>query len=102
MTLYPQYALKRLKIGIKNKISEYFVWCQVDSCVIAKKFIKQSALTGATGERAYRLAASQNVLAHEATTVYQACFIKVGDQASVYCCHDNNSRIDQWSLSTSH
>ncbi|KAL7717735.1 Uncharacterized protein QTN25_004803 [Entamoeba marina] len=80
MTLYPQYALGGLKMEIKNRITGNLVWCQVDPCVIARKAIKQGAMTDVSiGTRAYSSGRAMTVLEHEYASIYPAQFTQIGD-----------------------
>ncbi|KAL7712176.1 hypothetical protein QTN25_010188 [Entamoeba marina] len=95
MTLYPQYALGGLKMEIKNRITGNLVLCQVDPCVIARKAIKQGAMTLPTANRTYSSGRAMTVLEHEYASIYPAQFTQIGDPTEVYWCV-NNGTEDVW------
>ncbi|KAL7711682.1 Uncharacterized protein QTN25_010659 [Entamoeba marina] len=95
MTLYPQYALGGLKMEIKNRITGNLVWCQVDPCVIARKAIKQGAMTLPTANRTYSSGRAMTVLEHEYASIYPAQFTQIGDPSEVYWCV-NDTVEDSW------
>ncbi|KAL7714651.1 hypothetical protein QTN25_007819 [Entamoeba marina] len=71
---------------IKNKFTGNLVWCQVDPCVIARKAIKQSAMTLPTANRAYSSGRAMSVLEHQYGTKYPAQFTQIGDPSEIYWC----------------
>ncbi|KAL7712454.1 hypothetical protein QTN25_009889 [Entamoeba marina] len=95
MTLYPQYALGGLKMEIKNRIHGNLVWCQVDPCVIARKAIKQGAMTLPTANKTYSSGRAMTVLEHEYASIYPAQFTQIGDPSEVYWCV-NDTVEDSW------
>ncbi|KAL7716353.1 hypothetical protein QTN25_006342 [Entamoeba marina] len=51
--------------SLNNRITGNLVWCQVDPCVIARKAIKQGAMTLPTANRTYSSGRAMTVLEHE-------------------------------------
>ncbi|KAL7720426.1 Uncharacterized protein QTN25_002466 [Entamoeba marina] len=95
VTLYPQYALGGLKMEIKNRITGNLVWCQVDPCVIARKAIKQGAMTLPTANKTYSSGRAATVLEHEYGMAYPAQFTQIGYSSEVYWCV-NDTVEDVW------
>ncbi|KAL7712172.1 hypothetical protein QTN25_010184 [Entamoeba marina] len=69
-----------------NRITGNLVWCQVDPCVIARKAIKQGAMTLPTVNKTYSSGRAMTVLEHEYGTIYPARFTQIGDSSEVYWC----------------
>ncbi|KAL7721425.1 hypothetical protein QTN25_001841 [Entamoeba marina] len=97
-TLLKDYNIfkdRGLKMEIKNRITGNLVWCQVDPCVIARKAIKQGAMTLPTANRTYSSGRAMTVLEHEYASIYPAQFTQIRDSSEVYWCV-NDGTEDIW------